>query len=53
MLGLGRWGYAAGHPVIPFLNIGVLVVLQPLILVPLVFGALAAWERRRKGPRAR
>ena len=53
MLGLGRWGYAAGHPVIAFLNVGVLVVLQPLILVPLVFGALAAWERRRKGPRAR
>jgi hypothetical protein len=42
MLGLGRWGYAAGHPVVPLLNVGVLVVLQPLILVPIVFGALAA-----------
>ena len=44
MLGLGRWGYAAGHPVIPLLKVGVLVVIQPLVLVPLVFGALARWE---------
>ena len=53
MLGLGRWAYTAGHPVIPLLNVGVLVVLQPLVLVPLVFGILAAWERRREGGRAR
>jgi hypothetical protein len=45
MVGLGRWGYAPGHPVVPFLDVGVLVVLQPLVLVPLVFAALARWER--------
>ena len=46
MLSLGRWGYAPGHPVIPRVKVGVLVVLQPLVLVPLVFGALGGWERR-------
>lgn len=51
MLGLGRWGYAAGHPVLPLLQVGVLVVLQPLVLVPLAFGALAAWEVRRAAGR--
>jgi len=47
MVGLGRWGYAPGHPVISLLGVGVLVVLQPLALVPLVFWALARWEGRR------
>jgi hypothetical protein len=47
MVGLGRWGYAAGHPLIPLLGVGVLVVVQPLVLVPLVFGALAMRERVR------
>jgi len=53
MLGLGRWGYAAGHPVIPMLKVGVLVIFQPMVLVPLVFGVLAAWEGRRECARAR
>lgn len=44
MIGFGRWGYALGHPLIPLLGVGVLVVLQPLLLVPLVFWALAMWE---------
>src|SRR5713101_7402630 len=44
MVGLGRWGYAPGHPLVPLLGVGVLVVLQPLLLVPLVFWALATWE---------
>ena len=48
MLDLGRWGYAPRHPVIPLLGVGALVILQPLVLVPLVFGALATWERRRE-----
>ena len=43
--GLGRWGYKPWHPVVPVLDVGLLVVLQPIPLLPLVFWALAHSER--------
>ena len=31
-LATGRWGYAASMPVVPFLNVGIIPILQMLIL---------------------
>lgn len=44
--GFGRWGYASVQPVIPWLEVGVVPVLQPVVLLPLVFAAAAFWEER-------
>ena len=43
---LGRWGYKPWHPIVPFLGIGVVPLLQPLVLLPFLFCVLA-----RTGPR--
>lgn len=44
--GLDRWGYAAGQPVIPVIRVGILPVLQPIVLLPLVFWLTVLWEGR-------
>jgi len=38
---LGRWGYAPWQPLLPLLGVGVLPVVQPVVLLPPVFWALA------------
>lgn len=38
---LGRWGYASWQSVVPILGVGILPILQPIVLLPLVFWALA------------
>lgn len=38
---LGRWGYQPWHPIVPPLGIGVVPLLQPLVVLPLVFWVLA------------
>ena len=43
---LGRWGYAPWQPVLPVLGVGILPGLQPIVLLPLVFWALAHAESR-------
>lgn len=43
--GLGRWGYAESHLVVPFLGVGLLPVLQAIALLPVIFRGLALWER--------
>ena len=43
--GLGRWGYAQGHLVVPSLGVGLLPVLQAIMLLPVIFWGLALWER--------
>ena len=43
---LGRWGYKPWHPIVPFLGIGVVPLLQPLVLLPFLFCVLT-----RTGPR--
>jgi len=42
--GLDRWGYAPSQPVLPVVRVGILPVLQPIILLPLVFWLTALWE---------
>jgi len=42
--GLDRWSYAPSHPVLPVVRIGILPVLQPLVLFPMVFWFTAKWE---------
>jgi hypothetical protein len=42
--GLDRWGYAPSQPVLPVVRVGVLPVLQPLVLLPMVFWLTAKWE---------
>ena len=42
---LGRWGYRSWHPIVPLLGVGILPVLQPIVLLPLVFLALARMDR--------
>ena len=50
---LGRWGYARWQPIVPLLGVGILPVLQPIVLLPLVFLALARMtvpsSARRRG----
>lgn len=41
---LHLWGYTADQPLV--LGIGVLVVLQPILLLPLTLWGLARWETR-------
>jgi hypothetical protein len=41
--GLDRWGYAPSQPILPVIRIGVLPVLQPIVLLPLVFWLTAHW----------
>lgn len=48
--GLHRWGYAANQPILPVVRVGILPVLQPIILLPLVFWLTAQWERARRPP---
>ena len=38
---LGRWGYQPWHPLVPVLGVGLFPVLQPIVLLPLVFWGLA------------
>ena len=38
---LGRWGYQPWHPQVPVLGVGLLPVLQPIVLLPIVFWGLA------------
>jgi len=38
---LGRWGYSPWQPLVPLLRVGVLPVVQPVVLLPPVFWALA------------
>jgi hypothetical protein len=42
--GLDRWGYAPSQPVLPVVRVGLLPVVQPIVLLPLVFGLVARWE---------
>jgi hypothetical protein len=42
--GLDRWGYAPSQPILPVIRIGVLPVLQPIVLLPLVFWLTAHWK---------
>lgn len=51
--GFGLWGYAAWHPIVPVVNVGVLAVLQPVVLFPLTFQLLARWERKSPVTRRR
>lgn len=41
-LAVGRWEYATWHPRV--LGAGLFPILQPVVLVPLVFSALAHWS---------
>ncbi len=51
--GLGRWGYAGFHPIVPLLGVGLLPVLQAVVLVPLVFWGVGRWEcHRPRRPRS-
>ena len=43
---LGRWGYDPLQPVVPLVAIGIFPVLQPVVLLPPAFWALARWESR-------
>jgi hypothetical protein len=42
--GFDRWGYAPSQPVLPVVRIGILPVLQPIVLLPLVFWLTAHWK---------
>jgi hypothetical protein len=42
--GLDRWGYDPSQPVLPVVRIGILPVLQPIVLLPLVFWLTAHWK---------
>jgi len=44
--GLGRWGYAEQHPMVSFLGVGLLPILQAAVLLPVIFWTLARWEGR-------
>jgi len=44
---LGRWGYQPWHPVVPVLTVGLVSLLQPLVVLPLVFWVLARTEPHR------
>ena len=44
--GLGRWGYAEGHPMLSVLGVGLLPILQAIVLLPVIFWGLARWEGR-------
>lgn len=44
--GLGRWGYAEGHPMLSVLGVGLLPILQAIVLLPVIFWRLARWEGR-------
>ena len=49
-LGLGLWGYVAGHPTI--FGVGIMAIMQVVLLLPLTFWLLARWERaldRKRG----
>ena len=41
---LKRWAYTDSMPIIPFLNIGLLPVLQMLLLPPVIFAVVAALQ---------
>ena len=42
--GLDRWGCAPSQPVLPLVRVGLLPVLQPIVLLPLVFWLTAEWK---------
>jgi len=42
------WKYTAQMPLVPWLNIGVLPVIQMLVLPPAIFGAVSMWQSRAK-----
>jgi len=44
--GLERWGYAEAHPMLSFLGVGLLPILQAIVLLPMIFCGLARWEGR-------
>ena len=46
---LGSWGYSPKQPVI--FGVGLLVVLQPVVLLPMTFAILALWGGRSAGSR--
>ena len=50
-VGLGLWGYAAGHPTI--FGVGIIAIMQVVLLLPLTFWLLARWERAPEGKRGR
>ena len=50
-LGLGLWGYAAGHPTI--FGVGIIAIMQVVLLLPFTFWLLARWERAPEGKRGR
>jgi len=43
---LHLFGYSPAQPVVPGIGVGLWAILQPLVLLPLIFGLLARWERR-------
>ena len=44
---LNRWTYAAGMPRLPYLDVGLVPVLQMLVLPPVIFKVTAWWLGRR------
>jgi hypothetical protein len=42
---LGLWGYASWHPTV--FGIGVIALLQPIVVLPLIFWIVARWRRAR------
>ena len=50
---LGWFGYSPRHPIVPLLDIGALAILQPLVVLPLVFAWLARSQSATKVDRAR
>ena len=44
---LDRWAYAANQPILPVVRVGILPVLQPIVLLPLVFWLTAHCEGAR------
>lgn len=47
MVLLGRWQYNPLMPTLPWLNLGLLPLLQMLVLPPLIFFLVARWKAKR------
>lgn len=47
MVVLNRWKYNPLMPVLPYLNLGLLPILQMLLLPPLIFTLVARWTNRQ------
>lgn len=47
MVLFGRWQYNPLMPTLPWLNLGLLPILQMLVLPPLIFFLVARWKAKR------